>query len=115
VTSTESYLVYGVPLEEGALRGSLCEEAADTPIHMRWMGNEVDGLKILTYYKHDHPMHIVFFAGTGYEAERGFIADVDPSKLVVPEGTAQKLREFCQKHGLNTMGEPGWLLCSYWG
>lgn len=34
---------------------------------------------------------------------------------LVPDGTDRKLLEFCQKHGLKTIGDPGWLLCSYWG
>ncbi len=114
-TSTDAYLVYGIPLKDDSFYIDTEIEDRESPSYIASMGKSVNDISILVHCSDKCPQYIVHLTEAKYTANRGYIQDIDPSKLVIPEGGDDKLRDFCRVHELETEGDPGWLLCSYWG
>lgn len=114
--STDAILVYGIPLEEGAIRRHHEGEDPETgPAWMAYSGDVEDGVQIVTHCSGDYPMHIVALEGSEIHAHRGYPKRVD-RMLAVSTNDDVKLRAFVAKHGLTTEkgAEPGWWLASWW-
>ncbi len=114
-TNTNAYLVYGIPLEEDSLNVEGDSGEPGSPANLVNMTFSHNGLSILKHCYIDYPQYVVYLSASYNEAQRGYLTDIDPSKLVVPKGSDEKLRAYCQKYGLKTVGNPRWILCSYWG
>jgi hypothetical protein len=114
-TSTNAYLVYGVCLEEGPIPGSMEEEGS--PRYLAYQGVDYDGLSIWIHCSSEYPLFILCSSEPTWKANRGSPEEVDPRRLVVPEGIDEKIQAYCKKYDLKTEGSPtpGWLLFSYHG
>lgn len=115
-TSTDAILVYGIPLEEGAIRYD--ENAKSGPSYMYYTGGVEDGVEIVMHCSAEYPMHIVAIPGTAISAYRGSPTPVAVDSLLPgTEADNELLLAFLKKHKLKKSkgAKPGWWLCSYWG
>jgi hypothetical protein len=61
------------------------------------------------------PKYAIVLPETVVRCYRGFPATFNPDSLIASFFRDQRLREFIRQYGIETEGEPRWLLMSYWG
>lgn len=128
--STDSILVYGIPLEEGVELEFLedfdgdFEDFVDNQNGMNWRD---DGFKEceaarkafpVTLVRHcscDYPMYILALPGTETTASRGYPQKIE-ALPEISQALIDKLIAFADNYDLvdSFEGEPGWYLCSDW-
>jgi hypothetical protein len=118
-TSTDAILVYGIPVaisehvENSNDRDGLPE---DHPKNLAFNGSAVDGISIVLHCCYEEPMAIVAIAETENIAYRGSPEQIKPLNLYfLTSHHNKKLRAYCEKYNLETSGNPGWWLVSWWG
>ena len=116
--STYAILVYGIPLADDAIKpydDTEDNEDESSPSYMVFMGKVIDGVHIVTHCSDEYRMHIATIAGTQQRARRGNPRAIDQASLAVDPSWNDRLQAFIEKHGLETDGDPGWYLASWWG
>src|SRR5215217_6040867 len=71
-------------------------------------------IDLVRYCSYEYPMFILDVNGTETTVARGYVEEIVPSDLVVPQGKIDALKAFCEEYGIEWQ-EPKWLLCSMWG
>ena len=113
-TSTNAYLAYGIQLEDGSLASmGGWNKPEGSPSNLAYTGNENNGIKILRHCSSEFPEFIVCLASSVHLATRGY-PQVIPADLMSGSSDS-RIMDYCKEHGLKTVGEPSWLLFSYWG
>lgn len=123
-TSTDAILCYGININEnyladceedtGELDESWAKENGSKLI--RWMlyyGESVNGVKIITHCSDEYPMYLLVAEGSDVTAWRGYpkkINSIDPNL-----NWNNLIANFVEENNVQTDGEIGWWLCSYWG
>jgi len=119
-TSTDAILVYGIPVAISEhVENSISDREGlpeDHPRNLIFSGDAVDGVSIVLHCCYEEPMAIVALAETEKTAWRG-----SPQKINVYDmyhlgsRSGDKLKVYCEKYNLETEGELGWWLVSWWG
>ncbi len=105
-TSTDAYLMYGV---------NLPDEIMDDEGNYNVLEVLGDGLSLERHCCDEETMYILAIEGTVTRAWRGYPKKIDPSSMTVGADWDERLKAFCEKHKIETVGEPGWWLASWWG
>ena len=66
------------------------------------------------YCSYDYPMYILGVRGAEHRAHRGYVVELDATKLAVPQEKIDALKAWCAGNGIEWQ-EPKWLLCSLYG
>lgn len=113
--STDAILVYGIPLEKGAIGEHENDGPEEGPAWMVWSGDPVDGIEIVSHCSGDYPMHIVAIAGSEVRAWRGNPIRLERD-LATVEAHDALILAFLKRHGLKRKkgATPGWWLASMW-
>ena len=82
-----------------------------------WMDSHPIPVALVNYCSGDYPMYAMVVPSVGLSCRRGYPERFDPSDLLLSLSVEriESLISFCQTHGIETQGEPRWLLTSYWG
>lgn len=90
------------------------EYAAYRKAYAGWRKSS-ENIAIDTHCSDSYPMYYVAVDRHTRHAGRGDLTSVDPRKMVSTYLDKQMLLKFLAEAGIKYEGEPGWLLCSYWG
>jgi len=119
--STDAILVYGIPLKEESLKEELSFDTSNENVSKdhpnKLFSADVDGLTIVLHCCDSCVMGILAVAETEYNASRGNPEKINVNKLyhLQTHFHNEKLKAYCEKYKLETEGEPGWWLVSWWG
>ena len=80
-----------------------------------WLNENPVPVELENYCSAEYPMFAITIPGLGLGCCRGSPAELDPALLVATSEQIKSLKDFFREHGIETDGEPQWLLMSYWG
>ncbi|APU88933.1 conserved hypothetical protein [Virus Rctr197k] len=72
------------------------------------------GIEVVMHCHIDAPMYALAVKASAQRAYRGSPVTLGPNALIVDPTWDQQLRDFAQLVGVE-MGQPTWILASYWG
>jgi len=118
-TSTDAILVYGIPVAISEHIKNFHDREGlpkDHPKVLAFGGEAIDGISIVMHCCYEDPMAIVALAETEKTAWRGSPQRINTYDMhFLGSSNDNKLKAYCEKYELETEGEPGWWLVSWWG
>lgn len=125
--STDGILVFGIDLGEDmpefleehendwwSFMDAISGLADHPDYEKRRKFREEHGADLVSYCSYDYPMYILAINGTERRVKRGYITEIDPESLTVPQEKIDALKKFCEEYDIE-WHEPKWLLVSMWG
>jgi len=81
----------------------------------KWRAKNPVPIELENYCSGGSPMYAITVPGVGLLCWRGDPKTFDPTALVVTDEQVAALMEFLKRYEIKYIGEPSWLLMSYWG
>ncbi len=81
----------------------------------KWLKENPMPVEEIFHCADECPMVILAVPDTSKTANRGSVVTVNPGDLKVDQDKVSALIDFCYKYNIETLGNPNWLLTSYWG
>jgi len=77
----------------------------------RWTAEAACIVDLDQHCSDSYPMYILTIRACTKTAERGYLTEIDPSSLIVPEEKIAEFKAWCEGYDIPYQ-EPKWLLCS---
>lgn len=84
--------------------------------HQRqWEADNPMPVRVDNYCSDGYPMYALVVPSSYRICHRGYPTQFSPGDLVVTKAETDALAAFVEEHSIETSGEPGWMLMSYYG
>jgi hypothetical protein len=123
--STDGILVFGIDLDEEQpefMDGyddwwhftDVVGGVEDADYAIRSKLREEFPVDLVQHCSYDYPMYILAVNGTERRNNRGYLTEINPEDMIIPQEKIDKFKAFCEEYGIEWQ-EPKWYLISMWG